>query len=366
MDLDWVVGVDVGGTKIAGALVGESGELLHEEVVPTGEAQLHGKGFARVDLGESEDWRAKPVGGGEASGSSREEDGRGSQGNPDPADPVSSAGRGEGDWASVGLAGTPDANAGAAVKVLALAERLRRRAAVDGVEVRCVGVGVPEYVDSAGRIAPAPLLASLSRLPEVTDSGLRVVVESDVRCAALAESRLGHGRGMDSFVFVIVGTGISHTTVVDGRLWKGHRGEAIALGELPVDPALATRPNAPLTVEEQASGRAISLAMEAAGEGAAGTETASAESNEASRIATQAGKIVAQALATVVYLIDPQAVMVGGGLGVSTGQFSEALRSHYAAITQARPTPPPLLTSALGPKAGLIGAGLAAHQSTSR
>ena len=89
--------------------------------------------------------------------------------------------------------------------------------------VERVGVGVPEYVTPQGRINRALIVPSLQALPAATVSGIPIVVGSDVRCAARAESRLGHGRGLPSFVFVIIGTGISSTLVIDGRMWPGHR-----------------------------------------------------------------------------------------------------------------------------------------------
>ena len=198
------VGVDVGGTKIAGAVVDTSGELWCEEVVAT-----------------------------------PRDDGDGGE-------------------------------------VLALVDRLMVGAAARGLAVERVGVGVPEYVTLQGRINRALVVPSLQALPAATASGIPIVVGSDVRCAARAESRIGHGRGLASFVFVIIGTGISSTLVIDGRLWPGHQGEAIALGELPADPALALRPAAPMTVEEQASGRAIGEALEAAASSRRPRRTASA------------------------------------------------------------------------------------------
>ena len=72
----------------------------------------------------------------------------------------------------------------------------------------------------------------------------RVVVESDLRAAALAEARFGAGAGVSPFLFVIVGTGASVCLVLDGSPYAGAHGEAITLGAPPVEgvasgPALA-------------------------------------------------------------------------------------------------------------------------------
>ena len=254
-----------------------------------------------------------------------------------------------------------DGDDGSASAVLALIDQLARRAADEDVAVERAGVGVPEYVTPQGQVNSALVLPSMRTLPAVTESGLGVVIDSDVRCAARAESRLGHGRDVPSFVFAIIGTGISSTLVIDGRPWAGHRGEAIALGELGVDPSLALRPDAPLTVEEQASGRAIGAAADAKG----GRDDPDGTAATRDRIEARAGEIVATALQSAVHLLDPAAVIVGGGLGTSSGPFFDSLSRHYRELTAGRPNPPPLMQAQLGPRAGVIGAGLLALEGDS-
>ncbi len=281
------IGIDIGGTKIAGALVDQDGALRHEEIVATPQSR-HG-----ADSGSTE--------------------------------------------------------------TIALLKRLETEAEQAECRVLRVGIGVPEYVAPDGQINSSLVLASHSQLPTTTTKGVPVVFDSDVRCAARAESELGRGRTLSSFLFVSIGTGISHTLVIAGRIWTGARGEAIALGELPVDRSIAIRPDAPLTVEEQASGRAIEQVLS--------SRSAPDDAHQTLEdVSAQAGRIVAQALATAVYLIDPAAVIIGGGLGTSEGPFNEALVHNYSHSTR-RASAPPLLRAELGEHAGVIGAGLLAHQS---
>ena len=75
-------------------------------------------------------------------------------------------------------------------------------------------------------------------------------------------------------------------------------------------------------------------------------------------IAGQAGEIMAAALDIVVHLLDPAAVVVGGGLGANDGPFFESMARRYSKLVSDRPDPPPLLQTRLGPQAGVIGAGL--------
>ncbi|MCY4665774.1 MAG: ROK family protein [Acidimicrobiaceae bacterium] len=158
------------------------------------------------------------------------------------------------------------------------------------------------------------------------------------------------------------GTGISSSLVIGGRLWAGHRGEAIALGEFGVDPDLVLLPAAALTVEEQASGRAIGEAADAAARIAGDPREAA---RHRASIEARAGRIVATALSNAVQLLDPAAVILGGGLGTSDGKFSESLTRHYRELTGRRPHPPPLMRAKLGPHAGVIGAGLLALEGRS-
>ena len=85
-----------------------------------------------------------------------------------------------------------------------------------------------------------------------------VYIDSDVRAAALAESSFGAGRGLSSFLYVSIGTGVSHCFVVDGRPWRGARGNAIVTGAPLVEtqasgPALALRANKPRAEDVLAS-----------------------------------------------------------------------------------------------------------------
>ena len=99
-----------------------------------------------------------------------------------------------------------------------------------------VGIGLCELVDLDGRPASADTVDWRDLDLAAAIAAPRVVVESDVRAAALAEARFGAGAGVSPFLFVIVGTGASACLVVDGSPYAGARGEAITLGAPPVEP----------------------------------------------------------------------------------------------------------------------------------
>lgn len=235
-----------------------------------------------------------------------------------------------------------------AATTTSLIQNMLVAARTEGRTVTAVGIGVPEYVTPTGEIASAEVLAwNPDDLDEVR-SQAEVLIDSDVRCAARAERDVGGADRFDSFLFVSIGTGISHTLCLSGGLVTGHRGEAIALGELSVDGAHALRQDAPLTVEQQASGRAIELHL--GQDDRRSAETAS----------SQAGRIMAGAIVAAIGLVDPQAVVLGGGLGSSSGAYTEALVAEATTLLARRPNAPAILQSALENRGGVIGAGLKA------
>lgn len=242
-----------------------------------------------------------------------------------------------------------------AVATLSLVDELFRHAAEADLDVIAAGIGVPEYVTPLGEINSTDVLAWRPEILEVLGSRVDLVIESDVRCGALGEARCGHGRRVNSMVYVSIGTGISHTLAVDGELWRGHRGEAIAFGELPVAAKDVLLADAPLTLERQASGRALESLL--------GTQGADTHSAPSENTMVRAGQLVAASLVSMVHLLDPELVVLGGGIGSADGPYSTAVIQHAQELLVGRPDSPPIRRSKLGAQAGLIGAGLAAHTS---
>jgi glucokinase len=244
---------------------------------------------------------------------------------------------------------------------LGVAERLRLRAEERGDVVLSVGIGVPEYVNEDGLLTSRLVMEWDVQVLDLFGHLGRVEVESDVRCAALAESILGAGQSLASFLYVSIGTGISSCLVLDGQPWRGTRGEAIAFGELIV--ARSKDGGAGETLEEFASGAGMcDRYLAATGRGVLGAEELMALAEvgdcEAQEILSTSLHALGTALTTAVDLLDPSALIVGGGLGTSGGLWWERLVAEYGAGTAKRPGAPPLLESALGSDAGAIGAAL--------
>jgi glucokinase len=246
--------------------------------------------------------------------------------------------------------------------VLALAEALREDARRLSVDIRGIGVAVPELVDLAGTITSGHAIAW--RGAPVQERFQRLgpgVVESDVRAHALAEARYGAGRPFQLFAFVTVGTGISCCLVQDGKPYAGARGNALILASSPLT-TTCTACGATLrpVLEEFASGPAL-----AARWGAARSEDVLAAAAVGDRAATEvvesAGAALGVSVGWLVNVLDPEVIIVGGGLGLAGGRYWDSFvtstREHIWADTS---RDLPILMAALGPEAGLIGAAAAA------
>ncbi len=207
--------------------------------------------------------------------------------------------------------------------------------------VQAVGLGIPELVTSAGEVISAAAWDWRGRdlVAEFAPIG-PLHVESDVRAAALAEARLGAGRGLSSFLYLTIGTGVSHTMVIDGRPWPGARGNALVSG-------------APM-VELSFGGHQLAAR---AGKTRAEDVLASPADD---MIVAEAAAAIGTELARLVNALDPEAVVVGGGLGLQP-RFRERVTAAARPLIYANATRSLAVSAAaLGQDAGIIGAALAA------
>ncbi len=291
------LGVDVGGTKIAGGLVDDTGAVSHYRVVPTPHASL--------------------------------------------GDP--------------GLTAT-----------MALIEGLLEQARCDRCPPTGVGVGFPEFVTTEGELLSREVI-DWRRQPrdQLEAFGLPVAVESDVRAAGTAETILGAGSNDGSCAYVSVGTGISYCLVEHGVPRPGASGGAIALGELEV--ATSTdRDDEAWTLERFASGAGLAARYRTATgttvTGAAAiAEAAEHGDADAARMLADAGDALGAGIATLVHLLDPGSVVLGGGLSLAGGTYIERCVSGLERRLMARGVPRslPVRLAALGAEAGVVGAALA-------
>jgi predicted NBD/HSP70 family sugar kinase len=204
--------------------------------------------------------------------------------------------------------------------------------------------------------------AVVTQLREVFGPSLRV--ENDVDAAALAERAQGHGREVDSFAFVSVGTGIGMGLVLNGQLVRGAHGVAGEIAYMPMsggygtDPGDARRRGA---LEASASAPAVVRAARRAGMrgqvSARRVFAAAARGDErAAAVVAEEARLVAWVLCAVVTVIDPALIVLGGGIGQAPGFADEVT----AELRQISPVLPEVRVSALGTEAvadGCLAAG---------
>jgi glucokinase len=248
---------------------------------------------------------------------------------------------------------------------LALAAASREQAIAQGWKVTGVGLGVAELVDAEGNVTSGQTIRWQGLPVRLRLSAIApAAVESDVRAGALAESMFGAARGCESFVYVTVGTGISSCLVQRGRVFAGHRGNALVMASSPLS-TICTHCGATLhpVLEDFASGPAIAARYKLLRPTAAACVRAedvfrAAEYDAgAAGVLRSAGESLGVSVAFLVNVLDPELVVVGGGLYWRA--FESSAREH---IWSKDTRDLPILPAALGVDAGLVGAAAVVFQ----
>lgn len=221
------------------------------------------------------------------------------------------------------------------------------------------GVVVPGIYDPITGEAWAPNLWG-DRQVNVRDALLphfpvRLAIDSDRAGYVLGENWLGAARGCTDAVFLGVGTGIGAGFLCNGRVVRGAGGIAGAVGWFATDPAWS--PQGTLGCWESQSA-APSLARRAGlRDGKAVTDAARQGDPAAQRAVAEAAEALAMGIANLISVLNPQVVVLGGGLMQASDLFLEPIRqavprwAQPIAARQCRIVP-----SALGNDAGLFGA----------
>ena len=198
---------------------------------------------------------------------------------------------------------------------------------------------------------------------------LPVVFAKDTTAACVAELLQGHGRQVRSFLYVFVGTFVGGGLVLSGHIMNGERGNAGAIGSLPVGlapapaPASATASGMPPQLLQLASGWQLEQALQAAGHDPAlihqGTILDAAYQDCTGPWLAQASQALAMTVASAAAFLDLDAVVMDGSLGAP---LMSALRvatqdalAHYRFDGMHQP---PLLAGQVGAHARALGGAL--------
>jgi glucokinase len=271
--------------------------------------------------------------------------------------------------------------------LLEVCTQLRERAAAAGIAVEAVGLGIAGFVDfEYGVVTEAPnhpLRDAHVRDILEESCGLRVYVDNDANVAALAEARMGAGRGARYLVHLTLGTGIGGGIIIDGQVYRGAQGAAAELGHMIVcanGPPCNCGANGCLEamvsgvaihrrVEEMA---AVGHASPMVGEFLADPYAFSAEDvcrhadageGLAREILDQAGWYLGIGIASLVNIFNPDVVSLSGGLLGCFHHMEKVMRSSFEenaiAISRGHVR---ILTGTLGEDGGMLGAAILASE----
>lgn len=240
---------------------------------------------------------------------------------------------------------------------------------------QAAGVAVPGLVRSNGTVW-APNLPGWDRMPLASrlkrSLGIPVLVESDRNAAIVGESWRGAARGKSDAIVFMVGTGIGAGILSGGRVLRGahelsgcagwltiteaKNGASSGIGELEwlaAGPAIARAAQERLQAGEESSLSQIDCSRITAHDVAAAARKADPLAVEIFR---RAGTLLGYGIANMINLLDPQVIILGGGLAAVSDLYIDSLRA--AVLERAQPLSAAqvkVVVSRLGDKANLLG-----------
>ncbi|MFA5844623.1 MAG: ROK family protein [Coriobacteriia bacterium] len=253
-------------------------------------------------------------------------------------------------------------------------------AGVQRSEVAGIGVGLPAQIDflrqSVEFCTNLPLSGVDVRSLVMSRVKHLVTLDNDGHTAAIGESRFGAAKGARDFVMITLGTGVGGCLFVDGEPYRGSRGLGGEIGHMVVRldglpcpcgghghlesylgrPAIAARGReaaasyAGQTLRDMVEGDPERMRAETV------IEAALAGDEVATGILMEAGVVLGEALVGIVNLLNPQLIVVGGGIGESCGFLVERAAQVVADSALAGKRDVRLVQAELGNDAGVLGA----------
>lgn len=271
-------------------------------------------------------------------------------------------------------------------RIVESCERACHEARTELAATVAVGIGAPSAIDASGSIVLAAVNLGWREVPlrEILQKRLRrpVVLDNDVNLAAFGESRLGAAKEISELLAVWVGTGVGGGLVIDGRIHRGRFGTAGEIGQMLLDPAA---PLGQRRVEEICSRRGIvhSLRRALAGRDdlplaqrlqespersiGSGSVAEAFESGDPTvrAVIDHAADRLGTVLANLATVLSPEAIVVGGGLSDALGRpwIARIRAAFLRSVFPEEMRRCKILPSALGDRAGMLGAALLARES---
>ena len=230
-----------------------------------------------------------------------------------------------------------------------------------------IGVGTPGPTDATGRIARVAInLEGWHDVPLAdwleAKTERPTVLANDANCAGLGEAWLGAGRWYRNLILLTLGTGVGGAIILDGKLFTGHHGAAGELGLITLNPdGPPCKSGNRGSLEQYASVQAIRRRT--------GLEpdvlSTLATTGDAKALAfwQEYGRDLGAGLASLVYVLTPEAIVIGGGISASANLFFPAMQAEIEQrVLPSSRAGLQLLRAELGNQAGIVGAARLAWQ----
>jgi len=229
-----------------------------------------------------------------------------------------------------------------------------------------IGMGVPGPVDAAGRVARRAINLGWYDV-HVSDTlehltAKPTIIGNDANCAGLGEAWLGAGRQFQNLILLTLGTGVGGAIILNGELFVGHDGTAGELGLITLDYNGApcnsgNRGSLEQHVSAQAIRRRLGCEPHELDQRARQGDT------EAIAFWQQYGRELAAGIASLVYVLTPEAVIIGGGISAGSDLFFPSMIAELEErVLPTSRSNLQCLRATLGNQAGMVGAAKLAWQ----
>lgn len=236
-----------------------------------------------------------------------------------------------------------------------------------------VGIGAPGLIEN-GVVRCSPNLPGWNDVPLQRILGealsLPVILENDANAVAYGEKSMGAGKGLNSLICITLGTGVGGGLILGGKIWRGAFGMAGEVGHMIVEPEgnkCSCGNRGCLETYASATG-IVRMAKEAVDNGEAGwdvgtltteviDEAARRGDKIALRIFSEAGRYLGIGVASLLHILNPEAVVIGGGVVKAWELFypsmaEEINRRCFREIKERTR----IIPAFLGDNAGMLGA----------
>lgn len=256
-----------------------------------------------------------------------------------------------------------------------LVEDLAGRAGLGLGGLAGVGMGLAGFIDeSTGVVVEAVNLGWRNvavKGPLETRLGLPVHLDNDANVAALGESWAGAGAGHRSALCITLGTGVGGGIVLDGRIWRGANMMAGEIGHIVVNPGgarcncglygcLETIGSATGVVRLMKERLAVGAVSQLSAEGLTAADVfAAAKAGDATAgaVTAEAAEALGRGFAIAANLINPDVIIVGGGMARAGEFLLELIRKAFAQYALPRVLEAAeIVPATLGNDAGVVGA----------